>query len=243
MRFLPITALAALLTLAGAACGDDDNDDGDASSGDAAAYCAVSAELDSQEGELTVEQLDELDDAAPEEIRDEVEFVTERLRDGIEAGDIEAAFGDPEIGERFETIEAFEEEHCPQAEGAQGDEAPDPDATQVAVVGTEYAFEVDTTLAAGPTAFTFDNAGEEEHEMFVVRLVEGASLDDALAADDPEALTEEEIGVAVVDPGEQGFLNADLVPGTYGMVCFIPDADGEPHAMLGMVAELVVTGA
>ena len=32
----------------------------------------------------------------------------------------------------------------------------------------------------------------------------------------------------------------DLEPGTYSMICFMPDPSGTPHAMLGMVEVIVV---
>jgi hypothetical protein len=35
-------------------------------------------------------------------------------------------------------------------------------------------------------------------------------------------------------------LTFDVTPGSYGMVCFIPDAQGEPHLMLGMQKEFTV---
>lgn len=43
----------------------------------------------------------------------------------------------------------------------------DPDATQVAVTTTDYAFDI-PEVGAGATAFTMANEGDEPHFMYVV---------------------------------------------------------------------------
>ncbi len=35
--------------------------------------------------------------------------------------------------------------------------------------------------------------------------------------------------------GQANWYALDLEPGTYAMICFIPDPSGTPHVMLGMV--------
>lgn len=125
-------------------------------------------------------------------------------------------------------------------------EEPDPDATLVAVTATDYAFEV-ADVPAGKVAFQMENAGDEPHFMYLVKLKEGATIDEALAADeeggDPEAFVDEDIGESVAaGPGGTAVLNADLSPGTYAMLCFVGDADGVPHAFLGMAEEFEVAG-
>ena len=48
-------------------------------------------------------------------------------------------------------------------------------------------------------------------------------------------------GVAVIDHGDSGVFTADLTPGDYGMICFVPDAkDGKPHLMHGMMKQITV---
>jgi hypothetical protein len=129
-----------------------------------------------------------------------------------------------------------------------GEEAqqPDPAATLVAVTATDYAFEI-ADVTAGKVAFQMDNAGDEPHFMYVVRLKDGATIDEALAADeeggDPDAFIDEDVGESVaVGPGGTAVLNADLTPGTYAMLCFVGNADGVPHAFLGMAEEFDVSG-
>jgi hypothetical protein len=33
----------------------------------------------------------------------------------------------------------------------------------------------------------------------------------------------------------------DLMPGTYAMICFMPDPSGTPHVMLGMIEIITVS--
>ena len=96
------------LSLAGSgvlvACGDDGDD--------VEAYCELSAETDQQEEFPSDELLDDIAEAAPEEISEEAQFVVDRLKE-----DGEAAFEDTEVLERFETIEEFEAENCDAGSG------------------------------------------------------------------------------------------------------------------------------
>ena len=179
-----------VVMVAAAGCGDDDDEAG----GDVEAYCDLARELDAQEDFPTAEQLEALRDAAPDEIEENIDTVVEAFLAGIEEGDPAAAFGDPEVEEAFGPIEEFEASEC----GLGGDEEDeeseqdpsvteiDPAATRVDVVATEYAFEFEAT-AAGRTSFVMANEGEETHVMALSRLAEGATLDQALAAEDPEA--------------------------------------------------------
>ena len=166
--------------------------------------------------------------------------------DEVEGGaeDVDAVVG-PAFG-TLGAAEAAAGEHWELSLEACGEEevVADPDAAQVAVTATDYAFEI-PEVAAGPTAFTMTNEGEEPHFMVVVKMKEGATVAEALeaeaAGEDPEAFVEEEVGESTTaPPGMTAVLNADLAPGTYGMLCFIGTADGTPHAALGMAQEFTV---
>jgi hypothetical protein len=120
------------------------------------------------------------------------------------------------------------------------------DAQQVAVTATDYEFSFDE-VPTGRVAFTMDNQGEEPHFMYIVKLVEGVTLAEVLeaeqAGEDPDRYVEEEIGdSATVGPGQTAAINADITPGTYGMLCFVSAPDGAPHAALGMAEEFTVGG-
>jgi hypothetical protein len=108
-----IAFLFALLLPLAACGGDDDGREGADGGGDVQAYCEFSKSLDDQEDFPTNDQLDELSDLAPAEIADDINFVVDRFKDADsdEQAMIEM-FDDPDVTERVENIEAFEEREC-----------------------------------------------------------------------------------------------------------------------------------
>jgi hypothetical protein len=117
------------------------------------------------------------------------------------------------------------------------------------LTATEYAYAgTDLSFSAGPLAVTLRNDGKEEHQATIVRFKDGKSLGDlaGVAANDPGAIdTVVDVfgGPNAVAPGG-GSVTAtqSLEPGDYYFMCFIPAADGTPHAAKGMVAPFTVTG-
>ena len=253
-RLRVVASVTAMALLAG--CGGDDGRDGGperaaggtgtTSAGtDASAYCEAARELDEQDSFPTVEQLDELVDIAPDEIKADVEFVVGRFKEGIEAGDPASAFADPEVERRMEPVEAFEARECGLGEEEEEEEQDpsvtvlDPAATRVEVTATEYDFELGDT-EAGRTSFVMANAGQETHMMLIARLAEGATLEEVLLADDPDELVEEEYESEVAIAGEEAVVTAELTPGEWAMVCPLPASDGEPHFLKGMAVPFTV---
>jgi len=103
----------------------------------------------------------------------------------------------------------------------------------------DFAFDLsqNTVPADALVAFTLPNEGQYPHELAIVRLPEGVTVEQVLA--DP-ALEEqvEFIGGAYAEPGETGYFALEgLEPGTYTAVCFVDVPEGIPHVMRGMVAE------
>jgi len=48
-------------------------------------------------------------------------------------------------------------------------------------------------------------------------------------------------GASPLAKGRSNTIALDLAPGTYGMICFLPDAkDGKPHSVHGMTAQFEV---
>jgi hypothetical protein len=84
------------------------------------------------------------------------------------------------------------------------------------------------------------NGGAEPHIMILVRLEDGATLEEAMASEGEAGVAEEfESGLAL--PGGEAVLTADLGPGTWVLVCPIPNPEGKAHAELGMVHEFTIT--
>jgi uncharacterized cupredoxin-like copper-binding protein len=79
----------------------------------------------------------------------------------------------------------------------------------------------------------------------ILRLHDGVSVDQYLSAAQRDegaagSLIDNSGGVNIVDPGTSGTGYADLQPGKYALVCYIPSGDHVGHLHKGMVAELTV---
>ena len=113
-------------------------------------------------------------------------------------------------------------------------------------VATEFAFEGPDVLPAGDVTLTIDNQGKQMHELALGELLQGKTLDDVhallkkgLPKKPPTWF--KEVGGTGAKPGETGALDAELAPGSYIMLCFVPDkASKEAHVMLGMMKEVTV---
>lgn len=118
-------------------------------------------------------------------------------------------------------------------------------AATVEVAGGDYLFEAPETVPAGEAVVAFSNDGEEAHEMAVVRLNDGATVEDYLGAITAETPTGPPPGVFVggvqgIVPGASQSWVVDLEAGSYGLLCFFANAEGVPHFALGMVGQLTV---
>ena len=201
----------------------------------------------------------------PEEDREGAEAIVDRadeastaFSEAATAAEEDFAASQPQVGQAFGTMGQLESaaqdfgigslEECqkepePKATVAEGaNEVP---VTPVGENGESYDFEFEQPVPAGQTAFVMDNTDDEAHFMFVVKVTGKKSLDEIIEAEqqgeDPEAHAEEVGGSDDAAPGEQVVLNVEnLEPGTYGMLCYIPGPEGEPHAYNGMAVEFEV---
>ena len=114
----------------------------------------------------------------------------------------------------------------------------------VAVETKEYAFEAPDTIAAGLTTIRLTNMGNELHHAWLVRLDGGhtmADVADALKSNGPPPAWVRDVGGPnAVIHGETADAVLMLTPGQYVLLCFVPGADGVPHAMKGMVRPITV---
>jgi hypothetical protein len=129
------------------------------------------------------------------------------------------------------------------------EETDDAEASSIELEGSEYAYETQddvTAVPAGLVDVVLSNVGDEEHQVSIAKLREGKTMDDFIAlGDDPRnlaAVVETYGGPNAVAPGETGTATASLGPGEYLFVCFIPAADGQPHAAKGMLLPVTVEG-
>jgi hypothetical protein len=110
----------------------------------------------------------------------------------------------------------------------------------------DYSFVLSQPLRAGRQTVRVNNQGSHAHEIWLAKLGEGKGVNDLLMALAPGAPVKDWVynglgGIAWIDPGMHSYFTAELEPGRYALICFVPDhATGEMHFMLGMLQEFVV---
>jgi uncharacterized cupredoxin-like copper-binding protein len=121
---------------------------------------------------------------------------------------------------------------------------------EIQFVATDYAFAGPKTTEAGPVVMTLINNGRVEHQLGLFRMnagVEASTVLGALAATHSLESTKP-FGTWIAGPngaavGSRASVVTDLAAGKYIVACLIPAADGQPHALKGMLTQLVVTPA
>ena len=120
----------------------------------------------------------------------------------------------------------------------------------VNVALVDFNFAMPDTISAGPHVWQIDNMGGQWHEMPILKLNEGVTVDDLIAMmaeagpGGPEGPPPFEM-VAFWSPmsaGQRALVTFDLPPGEYTVLCFLPDLNGDmsPHLAHGMVRTLTV---
>ena len=122
-------------------------------------------------------------------------------------------------------------------------EASEPDLT---VTLKDYGFDFSTPPSAGHWVIEVKNGASQMHELVLARLAPGKKVADLVAWElggrKGEAPGTFIGGAAPMAPGESNRVTVDLEAGSYGLICFVPDAkDGRPHTMHGMAADLTVS--
>jgi hypothetical protein len=117
---------------------------------------------------------------------------------------------------------------------------------ELVINSTEYSFEMAATTESGYNRITLNNQGAEDHHAMFLRFNEGTTEEqfmEVLMGGDLLALLEivSAYGGPITIAGSQGSVIAWLDPGTYAVVCVIPDAQGVPHVAHGMLSMLEVT--
>jgi hypothetical protein len=110
---------------------------------------------------------------------------------------------------------------------------------------TDYKFAFSKPLTAGHHWVRVTNDAAQPHEVLFVKLPPGQTaakvaqwVEDGQKGPPPAMPIG---GASPMAKGRSTTLNLDLAPGTYGMICFLPDAkDGKPHSVHGMTAQFEV---
>jgi uncharacterized cupredoxin-like copper-binding protein len=115
----------------------------------------------------------------------------------------------------------------------------------VVITLADYRFGLAAPLTAGHHTFEVQNHATQPHELELVRLAPGKTVKDMLDwIEHPNGPPPGNAlgGTAPAIPGAPVYFTADVTPGQYALICFVPDAkDGKPHFMHGMVQSLTVS--
>ncbi|HEX9562676.1 MAG TPA: hypothetical protein VF981_01845 [Gemmatimonadaceae bacterium] len=116
--------------------------------------------------------------------------------------------------------------------------APEPTPT-VSMTLNDYAFGLSAPLTAGHHVVRVDNGAAQAHEVAVLQLKPGKTLEDFTKFGETyqgEMPATSVGGIAGIKGGSHAWFEVDLTPGDYLLVCFVLDAtDGKPHLMHGML--------
>jgi hypothetical protein len=108
---------------------------------------------------------------------------------------------------------------------------------------SDYHFSMPDAIAGDALVRIRNASTAEPHEMVVARLHDGAGsrqVLDALGRGEPIPAVEVG-GMQAIGPGSDQYLQLDLQPGRYVVVCYVPAADGKPHYAHGMIDEVTIT--
>lgn len=109
---------------------------------------------------------------------------------------------------------------------------------------SDYAFDLSQPLTAGTHTFEVKNTATQMHEVELVRLAPGKTAEQFMSwvAKPSGPPPGSGLGGAAPFVGAPVYFTADITPGTYLLVCFVPDAkDGKPHFMHGMMKTITVS--
>jgi hypothetical protein len=122
--------------------------------------------------------------------------------------------------------------------------AEEPEA-DITVKLVDYSFQLSAPITAGRHTLRVENAGPQPHEIAIIRLHPGKTPVDfarwGMKQVGPPPGTIHG-GVSGIMPGTHVFVEVDLPPGEYGLLCFLPDAkDGKPQFEHGMAQNTTVS--
>ena len=101
------------------------------------------------------------------------------------------------------------------------------------------------TLAASWTSIRLDNQSEEPHHLQLIKLAEGMTVEDLVAAFQQPAPPPPGLkfhgGPGTLFAAGEGVATVNLEVGSYALLCFVPGERGVPHFVQGMWTSLTVT--
>ena len=105
----------------------------------------------------------------------------------------------------------------------------------------EYAFSYDVPLTAGRQMIRVENVGAESHEVGLLKLAPGKTMQDFQAwARNPRGPPPASAigGVSSMRAGSDGYFEVDLTSGDYVLLCLVTAPDGRSHVEHGMIQHI-----
>lgn len=131
-----------------------------------------------------------------------------------------------------------------------------PPKSDAAIRLSDFAFAVEAPLKPGRHTIRVENAGAEPHDLSLMKLAPGRTIDelrdwmnperarrrhDAKAPPPPlEAIGSVAGGIAVISPGMSAYFDTTLTPGDYVLFCMATAPDGRSHIEHGMMQQIKV---
>lgn len=107
----------------------------------------------------------------------------------------------------------------------------------------EYAFDLSGPLTAGRHVIRVENAGVETHNIGLLKIAPGYTPED-LQAWQPNSEGPRPFSfagtIAALSPGTEAFIEVDITPGDYFLVCLVDGPSGVQHTDLGMIQHVHV---
>lgn len=121
----------------------------------------------------------------------------------------------------------------------------------------DFSFAIDSSLRAGRHTIRVENAGAEPHDLVLMKLAPGRTLEDVRTSMNPErprrpdqsaepvppleSLGTLTGGIAVIAPRMQTFFETTLTRGEYVLICMTTAPDGRSHIEHGMIRQVSVS--
>jgi hypothetical protein len=111
--------------------------------------------------------------------------------------------------------------------------------SDITIAMSDFSFNVSKPITAGKHVFQVTSTGPQPHEVVLLKFAPGKTMDDLgkwMEKQDGPPPANALGGTSAQRPGATPTFEADITPGDYVLVCFVPDAkDGKPHLEKGMI--------
>ena len=120
----------------------------------------------------------------------------------------------------------------------------------------DFSFALDTPVTAGRHTIRVENAGMQPHDLVLMKLVPGKTVEDIRTWMNPERPRRSDVpaeppppldslgtligGIASIGSGIESFFEADFTAGEYVLICMTTAPDGRSHIEHGMIQQISV---